>query len=72
MTRLGAWMRRWTERAVSRLPYFPDPRAKCPAHGNRYCPWCSRNPADCIEASGNCGYYSATGMHWDTCANRVR
>jgi len=70
--RLGAFIRRNTERAVSRLPHFPEPKATCPAHGRRYCQWCAANPSTCIESSGECGYWSATGMHWDSCANRIR
>lgn len=71
--RAGAWVRRWVSRAVAGLPYFPDPHATCPAHGDRYCALCARNPADCAEGdSGGCGYWLAYGMHWDTCPNRVR
>lgn len=74
--RLGACVRRNIERAanwaVKRLPYFPDALATCPAHGTRYCVACSRNPGDCMHNLGSCGYWSATGMHWDTCRNRVR
>lgn len=72
--RLGAWLRRRAERAASRLPYFPDPQARCAAHGRRYCGPCHRNGARCMEtgmASG-CSVYQVTGMHWDTCPNRVR
>lgn len=40
---------------------------RCPAHGKERCALCSLNgPCD------SCSYYDATGMHWDTCPNRVR
>lgn len=43
----------------------PD-EPRCPAHGDERCPRCSLNgPCDF------CSYYAATGMHWDTCPNRV-
>lgn len=71
-TRPLAWLRRAVERSVRTLPYFPDPKAKCPAHGRRFCRWCALNPASCSEDDGGCGYWSATGMHWDTCPNRIR
>lgn len=51
---------------------FPDPEAKCPAHGQRFCMACCRNPSTCVEDNGGCGFYSSTGMHWDTCPNRIR
>jgi hypothetical protein len=70
--RLGAWLRRTVSRAVAPLPYFPDPEATCPAHGSRFCAHCARNPSDCAGADGSCGYWFKTGMHWDTCPNRVR
>lgn len=52
-------------------PCFPEAGAKCVAHGDIECLYCHRNPADCANG-GNCGTWSRTGMHWDTCANRVR
>lgn len=70
--RIGATAGRWLTWLAGRFPHFPDPKAICPAHGNRYCRACSRNPGDCIGDCGGCGYWSATGMHWDTCPNRVR
>lgn len=44
----------------------------CSAHGNTACDLCSLNPGDCAEAYGPCGIYLETGMHWDTCPNRIR
>jgi hypothetical protein len=52
-------------------PCFPQPDAKCVAHGSTECLHCHRNPADCAN-DGNCSTWSRTGMHWDSCANRVR
>lgn len=59
---------------------FPDyPNAKCSAHGDPLCTRCARNPSTCApdddgdERHGSgCGVYSSTGMHWDTCPNRIR
>lgn len=51
---------------------FPDPEAFCPAHGEKRCERCARNPGDCVSEHGSCSYWSAFGMHWDTCANRIR
>lgn len=47
---------------------------KCIAHGEPVCRLCSLNPASCdVEASSaGCLTYSTSGMHWDTCPNRVR
>lgn len=70
--RAGAWLRRALIAAAAPLPHFPDPTATCPAHGARYCGDCHANPGDCVEADGQCSYWAATGMHWDTCPNRVR
>lgn len=74
LLRIGAAVRRALERLGERLPYFPDPKATCPAHGARYCRPCRRNPGNCAHATevGGCGYWFATGMHWDTCPNRIR
>lgn len=73
MIRLGAWVRRNVQRWLSRLPHFPDPNATCPAHGARYCRRCHRNPSTCDDSYDmGCGYWSETGMHWDTCPNRIR
>lgn len=77
--RAAAAVRRQLERAAgavdmaaSRLPYFPDPDAKCVAHGVQFCASCHRNPAYCMGSdSVGCGRYSGTGMHWDTCPNRI-
>lgn len=53
-------------------PCFPDPDAQCSAHGEWKCAHCHRNPASCIDGAGECGMWAPTGMHWDTCPNRVR
>ena len=70
--RFGAWVGRALRAAAARLPYFPNPHARCSAHGDAYCPDCHRNPADCGRPEGNCASWHATGMHSDTCANRIR
>lgn len=57
---------------ASEMPYFPDPEAKCSAHGDRMCGQCAQNPSTCAEPDGQCGTWLTTGMHWDTCPNRVR
>jgi hypothetical protein len=41
---------------------------RCPAHGVARCALCSLNGPVCTE----CTYYAETGMHWDTCINRMR
>ena len=46
---------------------FPNPEARCSAHGQSLCIKCARN-----GPCGQCDTYEATGMHWDTCANRIR
>jgi hypothetical protein len=54
-------------------PCFPDPDARCPAHGDPRCALCHRNPSTCADPEYvECGTWSRTGMHWDTCPNRVR
>jgi len=70
--RLGALIRRTVERSVRRLPYWPDPKATCSAHGDRYCLHCHRHPSSCESPDGPCGMWFSTGMHWDTCMNRIR
>jgi hypothetical protein len=57
---------------ASGMPYFPDLEAKCSAHGDRMCGQCAQNPSTCAEPDGQCGTWLSTGMHWDTCPNRVR
>jgi hypothetical protein len=54
--------------------FFPEPSAKCVAHGRSLCVACARNPGDCANEYGpnSCSVYGSTGMHWDTCPNRVR
>lgn len=51
----------------------PDrPVARCVAHGVPTCATCTLNPAECAsQADGGCSTYRDTGMHWDTCPNRV-
>lgn len=54
---------------------FPNyPEAKCPAHGDPLCTRCARNPSSCAgdDEMAGCGTYAASGMHWDTCPNRIR
>jgi hypothetical protein len=56
---------------------FPDAEARCSAHGQSLCIKCARNPSTCTlredgDYSNGCGHYSTTGMHWDTCPNRIR
>lgn len=41
----------------------------CPAHGKADCESCSQNPD---PSRCQCGYFEATGMHWDTCPGRIR
>jgi len=54
-------------------PCFPDPTARCPAHGDHQCAECHRNPSTCNDRDYvECGYWTTTGMHWDTCTNRIR
>ncbi len=43
---------------------------RCSAHGAIKCEWCSRNGGR--QTCDECIAYEATGMHWDTCPNRVR
>lgn len=48
---------------------------RCPHHGVEACPACSANPESCGDPDAvnvGCGYYAATGMHWDTCPNREK
>lgn len=59
--------------AAAKMPYFPDPEARCSAHGDRMCADCAQNPSTCAEPNApGCGTWLSTGMHWDTCPNRVR
>lgn len=52
---------------------FPEADAKCSAHGAPGCELCHRNPADCASSRPRgCDAYSLTGMHWDTCPNRIK
>jgi hypothetical protein len=45
--------------------------ATCSGHGREACEICSLNPASCADGYGECIAYSQTGMHWDTCPNRI-
>ncbi len=50
------------------------PAPRCVHHGVEACPACSANPGSCGDPDAvqvGCGHYAATGMHWDTCPNRV-
>lgn len=69
--RTASLISRAADWATSRLPYFPDPRARCSAHGTAYCAACHRNPSG-SRTCGQCFSYDATGMHGDTCQNRIR
>lgn len=55
---------------------FPDASARCTAHGRNLCVSCARNPGDCAQGynkqGSGCSVYEDTGMHWDTCPNRLR
>lgn len=51
---------------------FPQPFARCSAHGDEQCLLCHRHPSSCANASGSCAVWAATGMHWDTCQHRLR
>ncbi len=47
---------------------------RCVAHGEASCALCSRNPSTCAQhdhPNQGCSTYEATGMHWDTCPNRI-
>jgi len=62
---------RVTETTTYEFPNYPE--AKCSAHGDPLCTRCARNPSSCVGGEfAGCGTYSATGMHWDTCPNRIR
>ncbi|MFB7596926.1 hypothetical protein [Streptomyces sp. NPDC056160] len=52
-------------------PCFPEAGARCSAHAAERCALCHRNPNSCTSYLGGCGTWSDTGMHWDTCPNRV-
>lgn len=58
--------------AIRHRAYGDPVMAKCPAHGDTDCDLCSLNPADCASPEGPCSFYRDTGMHWDTCPNRIR
>lgn len=56
--------------AADRLPHFA-PDARCSAHGTRYCLACHRNPSS-PRRCDQCYSYDGTGMHGDSCPNRIR
>lgn len=48
---------------------------KCSAHGDANCDHCSRITGPYLTVGGgctDCESYGSTGMHWDTCAGRIR
>jgi hypothetical protein len=48
------------------------PQHRCTAHGEQACGLCTLNPSTCnTPGEVGCATYSETGMHWDTCPNRV-
>jgi hypothetical protein len=61
------WAIWWADRA--------EPDAVCPAHGEARCRWCAQSAGRGRRVFGrmcdDCGWFYATGMHWDTCQNRV-
>lgn len=62
---------------VHRVTYtFPSLEERCSAHGQSLCVLCARNPGDCDPNHGgsgqSCGVWAETGMHGDTCPNRIR
>jgi hypothetical protein len=64
-----------TETTTYRFHDYPN--SKCPAHGDPLCIQCARNAGECggepVEGTHpGCSFYGATGMHWDTCPNRIR
>jgi hypothetical protein len=54
------------------LQPVPEPY-RCPAHGEATCGLCRLNPSTCDTPGTDigCATYNETGMHWDTCPNRV-
>lgn len=44
----------------------------CSAHGAMACELCSLNPGSCATEAWECEMWRETGMHWDTCPNRIR
>lgn len=56
----------------TKIESFP----RCPAHGDERCEYCSRITAEYLIDDGPacraCDYWGETGMHWDTCAGRLR
>jgi len=47
----------------------------CPAHGDPVCGVCAQTAPGGLDECGSCTeceFYELSGMHWDTCANRVR
>lgn len=57
---------------VQRVTFrFPSLENQCSAHGKALCLMCARNPGGCEGDQGGCATYPVTGMHWDTCSNRI-
>lgn len=57
------------------LNKIPDPDYKCSAHGEPACVHCARSRPGGIDENGQCReciVYGEHGVHWDTCANRIR
>ena len=47
----------------------------CPAHGDAACAACAATVPAGLDGCGGCtgcDFYDLSGMHWDTCSNRVR
>jgi len=63
-------------RALAGAPTADEIPDRCPAHGAERCPKCSRISTRGLTDDGlscrGCGYWGATGMHWDTCPHRIR
>lgn len=44
----------------------------CPAHGDAGCVLCSASADGATRHCSGCDFFAETGMHWDTCPNRVK
>lgn len=58
-------------------PHLLVKKPRCVAHGDERCTWCAQNPSGCAAGADpslpwGCDLYATTGMHWDTCPNRIR
>lgn len=73
--RKASWyLQREIDRLAAEKHPLPDSgpaehQPRCPAHGRSQCKACSQNPYPHLCG---CSYFGETGMHWDTCAGRVR